>query len=124
VSIDCFFEKVTNVIYFPFKLTWFVFVTFLIGSAFVAWWGFLFGSVVGVVLVLIFMPDLFLLPLAISILYAPLFSDKESICSKEKEYEATKHKEEKDWLADNPILLVIAMLVGMIGIRFIANLYE
>lgn len=187
MSLDCFYEKVVTTILFPFKLIWFLFVTFLIGFAFVAWWGFVFGSVIAAVLMLIFAPELFLLPLGISVLYMPLFSDKKSACleaetniefrnplpktvkpvksiyeaeakvnrgevlseddydvfllhpkSAEKILEKNqdninrlkgndvfkKPKEEKDWLFNNPILLIIVMSIGMIGTRVIYGMYK
>lgn len=53
---------VENIFLFPFRLLWNIIVTSLIIAGFVLWFGFIFGSVIGVILILIFAPDLFLLP--------------------------------------------------------------
>lgn len=55
-------------IYF-FRLLWNIVVTGLIITGFVLWFKFIFGSVVGVVLILIFAPELFLLPLLLTPMY-------------------------------------------------------
>ena len=73
MHFNCLWNIIVNIVFFPFILLWDIIVTALIVSAFVAWFGFLFGSVIAVVLVLIFAPDLFLLPMAIGVLYVPFF---------------------------------------------------
>ncbi|APR67665.1 MAG: hypothetical protein COA68_09545 [Oceanobacter sp.] len=62
-----------NILWFPFRLTWNVIVTALIIGGFVLWFGFLFGSVIAVVLVLIFAPHLFLLPMALGMMYTKMW---------------------------------------------------
>lgn len=62
-----------NILFFPFRLVWNVFVTALIVAAFVFWFGFIFGSVIAVVLILIFAPDLFLLPAVMTFMYTKLW---------------------------------------------------
>jgi len=62
-TVDNIEHFIANLFYFPFKLLWNIFV--IVGTIWltILWIGFLFGSVVGVVIVLIFMPELFLLPI-------------------------------------------------------------
>ena len=96
MTLECFLERLIRILLFPLKLLWFLFVTGLIIGAFVLWWGFLFGSVVAVVLVLIFAPDLLFLPLEIAILYVPLFStEKESKCIESNPYIVKKEYYER-----------------------------
>ena len=64
-----------NVLLFPFRLLWNLIVTALIITGFVLWFGFIFGSVVAVILILIFAPDLFLLPLALVPMYTKMWDD-------------------------------------------------
>lgn len=64
---------IKNVLLFPFRLIWNLLVTVLLVSAFVLWFGFIFGSVIAVVLILIFAPDLFLLPLVIVSMYTKMW---------------------------------------------------
>jgi hypothetical protein len=71
-AIFCFLG---NLLFLPVRLLWDLVVTGLVIGGFVLWFGFLFGSVVAVVLVLIFAPELFLLPLALVALYVPLWGD-------------------------------------------------
>jgi hypothetical protein len=70
--MDDFFCIIGNIITFPLRLLWDIVVTGLIIGGFVLWWGFIFGSGIAVVLILIFEPDLFLLPLIIAAFYVPL----------------------------------------------------
>jgi hypothetical protein len=51
---------IENILLFPFRLLWNIIVTGLIIGGFVLWFGFIFGSVIAVILILIFAPDLFL----------------------------------------------------------------
>jgi hypothetical protein len=62
-----------NVVLLPFRLLWNTLVTVLLVTAFVLWFGFIFGSVIAVVLILIFAPGLFLLPLVIVPMYAKIW---------------------------------------------------
>jgi hypothetical protein len=63
------FERISyfieNLLLLPFRLLWDIIV--IVGSVWleIIWIGFLFGSVLGVVLVLIFAPELFVGPLAL-----------------------------------------------------------
>jgi hypothetical protein len=66
---------IENILLFPFRLLWNIVVTGLLIGGFVLWFGFIFGSVIAVVLILIFAPDLFLLPIAISALYTKMWDD-------------------------------------------------
>jgi hypothetical protein len=59
----------------PFRLLWNVIVTALIVGGFVLWFGFIFGSVIAVILILIFAPNLFLLPLLLVPMYVKLWPD-------------------------------------------------
>ena len=73
-ELICFFG---NLFLLPFRLLWNLIV---IGGALtltVLWLGFVFGSVVGVVLLLIFKPDGFLLPMALMALVIPLWKECE-----------------------------------------------
>jgi hypothetical protein len=65
-----------NIIFFPFRLVWDIIVTSLIIGGFVLWFGFIFGSVIAVILILIFAPDLFLLPLALAPMYTAIWPEK------------------------------------------------
>lgn len=53
----------------------------LVGG-FVLWFGFIFGSVIAVVLILIFLPELFLLPLALTGIYTSLWPDEKHVPTK------------------------------------------
>lgn len=64
-----------NIILLPFRLAWNIIVTGLIIGGFVLWYGFIFGSVVAVVLIIIFAPDLFLLPLVLAAMYTNMWPD-------------------------------------------------
>ncbi len=66
---------VENIILFPFRLLWNLIVTGLIVTGFVLWYGFIFGSVLGVILILIFAPDLFLLPLLLASIYTKMWNE-------------------------------------------------
>jgi len=64
-----------NILMLPLRLTWNIIVTALIITGFVLWFGFIFGSVIAVILILIFMPDLFLLPLALVPMYTKMWDE-------------------------------------------------
>jgi len=64
-----------NIVLFPFRLFWNIVVTLLIIGGFVLWFGFIFGSVVAVILILIFAPGLFLLPLVLVPMYTKLWPE-------------------------------------------------
>jgi hypothetical protein len=68
-------KTILNIILLPIKILWNIILTLLIIGAFVLWFGFIFGSVIAVVLILIFAPDLFLLPLALTVLYVNMWND-------------------------------------------------
>jgi uncharacterized membrane protein YccF (DUF307 family) len=65
-----------NTLLFPFRLVWNIIVTGLIIGGFVLWFGFIFGSVIAVILILIFAPDLFLLPLTLAPMYTAIWPEK------------------------------------------------
>jgi hypothetical protein len=60
---------------FPVRAVWDIVVTGFVIGGFVLWYGFIFGSVVAVVLIVIFAPELFLLPLVLGGLYVPLWQE-------------------------------------------------
>ena len=65
-----------NVIIYPFKIIWNVLVLSLMVWAFIGWWGLIFGSIVAIILLLIFNAlDLLFLPMAILVLYRPFVPD-------------------------------------------------
>ncbi len=64
-----------NILLFPFRLLWNIIVSGLIAGGFILWYGFIFGSVVGVILIIIFAPSLFLLPMVIGVMYIELWPD-------------------------------------------------
>ena len=66
---------IENILLFPFRLLWNIIVTGLIIGGFVLWFGFIFGSVIAVILILIFAPDLFLLPLALTGMYTKIWDE-------------------------------------------------
>ena len=68
-------QMVENIILFPFRLLWNLIVTGLIVTGFVLWYGLIFGSVLGVILILIFAPDLFLLPLLLASIYTKMWNE-------------------------------------------------
>lgn len=84
---ECFFGYLYKIVMFPIRLLWNIIVTGLIIGAFTLWWGFLFGSVIAVVLVLIFAPTLFFLPAPLVELYVRLIPDTYNICHEEIEPE-------------------------------------
>jgi hypothetical protein len=64
-----------RIVLLPFRLLRNIIVTALIVGGFVLWFGFIFGSVIAVVLILIFAPNLFLLPLLLLPMYVELWPD-------------------------------------------------
>lgn len=65
-----------NVVFYPFKLVWNALVIALLIWAFIGWWGLIFGSIVAIILLLIFDAlDLLFLPLAILVMYRPFVPD-------------------------------------------------
>ncbi len=65
-----------NVIVYPFKLIWNALVIALLVWAFIGWWGLIFGSIVAIILILIFSAfDLLFLPVAILVLYRQFVPD-------------------------------------------------
>jgi len=68
-------SMIVNILLFPFRLLWNLIVTGLIITGFVFWFGFIFGSVLGVILILIFAPDLFLLPLLLVPMYTKIWDE-------------------------------------------------
>jgi len=64
-----------NILLYPFRLLWNIIVTGLLIGGFILWFGFIFGSVVAVILIIIFKPELFLLPLVIGVMYTKLWPD-------------------------------------------------
>ena len=65
-----------NAIVYPFKLIWNALVIALLVWAFIGWWGLIFGSIVAIILILIFNAlDLLFLPVAILVLYRPFVPD-------------------------------------------------
>ena len=54
---------------FIFGWIWNVLLTIIIIALFVPWWGFVFGTGLIAILILIFDPMLFLLPIGLSIFY-------------------------------------------------------
>jgi hypothetical protein len=69
--------RLKNIFWFPLRLLWNLLVTLLIIKAFILWYGFIFGSVVGVILIYIFVPHLFGLPLLLLPWYTKMW-DKET----------------------------------------------
>ena len=70
-------EFMGNLLLLPFRLLWNIIV--VVGAIWleIIWVGFLFGSVLGVVLVLIFAPGLFVAPLGLLSFVTHLWPDKE-----------------------------------------------
>ena len=65
-----------NVIIYPFKIIWNALVLSLMVWAFIGWWGLIFGSIVAIILLLIFNAlDLLFLPMAILVLYRPFLPE-------------------------------------------------
>ena len=69
---------IMNLILLPIRLLWDAIVIIAAIWLEILWVGFLFGSVLGVVLVLIFAPELFLAPLGLLNFLVPLWSDEHS----------------------------------------------
>lgn len=70
--IDAIADGIARLIVMAFKVLWNVLLTALIGGAFFLWFAFLFGSVAAVVIVLIFKPELFLLPMVLDRWYVKI----------------------------------------------------
>ena len=64
---------IANLLMLPFRLVWNVAVIALAVTLELLWLGFVFGSVIGVVIMLIFAPGLFLAPLLVLEWTTPLF---------------------------------------------------
>lgn len=75
LNIGVVIYMIENILLFPFRLLWNIIVTGLIIGGFVLWFGFIFGSVIAVVLILIFAPSLFLLPLALAGMYTKIWNE-------------------------------------------------
>ena len=77
-AVDSFVSAVELTFYALPRLVWNLII--LIGAIAleVMWLGFLFGSVVGVVLVLIFAPALFLMPMALLVLWVRISPEENS----------------------------------------------
>jgi len=74
-SIDTLFCVCGNLILLPIRLIWDLVVVLGVIALLVVWLGFLFGSVIGVVLLLIFLPEAFFLPLLLLGLVVPLWEE-------------------------------------------------
>lgn len=66
---------IANLFLFPFRLAWDLILLAAIIALFCVWWPFLFGSVIGVILVLVFAPGLFIWPAWLSLFMLPLWED-------------------------------------------------
>ena len=64
-----------NFLFFPFRLIWNILVIVMAVTLTVMCLGFVFGSVVGVILLIIFMPEGFLLPMVLIGLLVPLWPE-------------------------------------------------
>lgn len=71
-------NDIRNLLLLPFRLLWNVVVTALLIGGFVLWFGFIFGSVIAVILIIIFKPDLFLLPMIVAAMYVELWPRESS----------------------------------------------
>ncbi len=69
-------HRFENLLIFPFRLLWNIVVIVGTITLTIVWLGFVFGSVVGVILLLIFMPEGFLLPLVLFNLCVPIWPDE------------------------------------------------
>ena len=74
-SITAFSCLITNIALLPFRLIWNTVVVIGAVALTVVWLLFVFGSVVGVILLLIFAPEGFLLPMALLAFMTPLWAD-------------------------------------------------
>jgi len=72
LELTCQYLK--NLLLFLLRLFWNTIITALIVIGFVLWFCFIFGSVLGVILILIFMPSLFLLPLLLASMYTKIWN--------------------------------------------------
>ncbi len=70
---DTILFTLRNIVLFPFRLLWNLLVAVAIIGFGLAWWGFLFGSGVVFIIVLIFAPSLFLLPGLLTAFFTPLW---------------------------------------------------
>jgi len=68
-------HRFKNILLLPCRLGWNVIVTVLIIIALIVWFAFIFGSVIAVVLILIFAPNLFLRPLKLARLYVNVWPE-------------------------------------------------
>jgi len=82
---ECLAEKIVNWLLLPFILIWNILVTAFIIMAFIGWWSFLFGSVVAIILVLIFAAELLFLPIGIANFYIPFFAYSKECEENEKQ---------------------------------------
>ncbi len=64
-----------NLVLFPFKLLWNIFVIIGTITLVIMWIGFVFGSVIGVILLVIFCIECFLLPAVLFNFTVPLWND-------------------------------------------------
>lgn len=71
----CLMLTLKNTLLLPIRLSWNFIVTILIVAGFVLWLGFIFGSVIAVILILIFKPELFLLPLVLTPMYTEIWPE-------------------------------------------------
>ncbi len=64
---------IENMLLLPFRLAWNIIVLAIVIGLFFVWWPFLFGSVIGVILVLIFAPVLFFWPVELCAMMVSLW---------------------------------------------------
>ena len=64
-----------NIILLPFRLLWNIVVTGLIIGGFFLWFGFIFGSVLGVIIILVFLPHFFFWPMAFGLMYTKIWDE-------------------------------------------------
>ncbi len=74
-SLSMMFCFIENIFYLPFRVIYDLVITGLLIGAFILWFGLIFGSVIAVVLILIFAPNLFLLPAIIAEFYIPIWEE-------------------------------------------------
>ena len=105
-----------NLLLFPFKLLWNIIVTGLIIGGFILWFGFIFGSVIAVILIIIFAPELFLLPLVLAGMYTEIWPE----IYYEHKPELIEDKEIKD-NSDHGALIAFGFVGGLFLIIFIGS---
>lgn len=116
-------DVIGNLLLLPFRLLWNIVVTALIIGGFILWFGFIFGSVIAVILILIFAPELFLLPLVMVGMYVSLWTEptQSTQHTTTKTIQDSKELLIEDDNTDGDVLVTFGFIGGLFLVIFIGS---